>query len=84
MPAMSSSPNPITNLPLLLPIANGNNRPNHLMPWNTGEYLVSKLTLLKEAVRVADAAGKYFDQDLARLGLGNRDFLDGPRRAEFL
>jgi hypothetical protein len=81
---MPSSTHSISNFPFLFAVANCDYLPDDFMSWNSREDMFTQMALLEKAIRVADAARKYLDQNLARLGCRDGHFFDSPRSADFL
>jgi hypothetical protein len=65
MSTMPPSTHSVSNLPLIFTVANCNYLSNDFMSRNTRKNLITEMTLLEKAIRVADAARKYLDQNLA-------------------
>jgi hypothetical protein len=81
---MPSSAHSVSNLPLLFTITNCHYLSNDFMSWDAREDVFTQMALLEEAIRVADATGKHFDQNLARLRSRDGDFFNSPWRTGFL
>jgi hypothetical protein len=84
MRAVPGPADAVSDFPFLFPVAGCDDGSDDFVAGDAGKgRAVAKGALLQETVRVAHAAGMYFDEDFAGFGEFDGDVFDDPRGAGF-